>query len=144
MRLGVPGFLMASLMVSACAAAGGMIPGTIYSSSGKTLQFEIEKAHRTGAVKAVDPSTGERFSGTYVGIMERISGTSTAFVSGQNRFASGFGTASIGSNIANATAYLKGDKGTMLTCRMRIEAGISPHGIGGCDDNRGGKYQLQF
>ena len=142
MRIG--GYCALVALVAAGCATGGMIPGTIYSSDGKTLQFEIERAHRTGAAKAVDPSTGERFSGTYVGLMERIDATSTAFVSGQNRFASGFGTASIGSNIANATAYLKGDKGTMLTCRMQIEAGLSPHGIGGCDDNRGGKYKLQF
>jgi hypothetical protein len=136
--------LAAAGLVTGGCATGGMIPGTIYSSGGKILQFEIEKARRNGAVKAVDPSTGERFSGTYVGILEAVSGSSTAFVSGQGRYASGFASGSVGSNIANATAYLKGDKGTMLTCRMQIEAGISPHGIGDCTDNRAGKYKLQF
>jgi hypothetical protein len=52
----------------------------------------------------------------------------------------------VSSNIANANAFLKGDKGTMLTCVMKIEGAVvsSPHGIGGCNDNLGKKYRLQF
>ena len=125
-------------------ACGGMIPGTIYSSEGKVMPFEIEKAQRTGAVRANDPSSGEKFVGTYVGIMERIDVNSSSTVVSGSVVASGFGRGSIGANTANATAYLKGDKGTMLNCEMKIEAGLSPHGIGACDDNYGKKYKLQF
>ena len=147
------GPLAALLLLAGC---GGMLPGTIYSQNGKTLQFEIEKARRSGAVAAFDASTGERFSGTYVGILQRSTGFSSGFANGQTNFsgngvvgtatstASGFGFSSAGSNIANATAYLNGDKGTVLNCEMQIEAGFSPHGIGGCIDNKGEKYRLQF
>ena len=48
-------------VLSAC--AGGMIPGQIYSEQGKVLEFQIEKARRTGAVTAFDPQTGEHYSG---------------------------------------------------------------------------------
>jgi hypothetical protein len=37
----------------------------------------------------------------------------------------------LGSNIANTTAYPTGDKGSMLNYEMKIEASISPYGIGG-------------
>jgi hypothetical protein len=141
---------MTALTVSACGSTGIMLPGSIYSNDGKVLQFEIEKASRTGAVKALDPATGEQFSGTYVGLMPTVTATSSAMISGASTTgrhvnASGFGVNSVSSNIANTTAYLKGDKGTMLNCTMEIEAAIgSPHGIGGCDDNFGKKYRLQF
>jgi hypothetical protein len=70
--------------------------------------------------------------------------TGTGFTGTATGTASGSGVASVGSNIANATAYLAGDKGTMLNCEMHIEAGLSPHGIGGCSDNKGKNYRLQF
>jgi hypothetical protein len=132
------------MLIAAGCATGGMIPGNIYSTGGKILQFEIEKAHRTGAVKALDPATGEKFVGAYSSVKEVVSGSSSAFVSGKAGFASGFGSASAASNIANATAFLKGDRGTMLNCSMLIQAGFSPSGIGDCTDNRGEKYKLQF
>jgi hypothetical protein len=85
-----------------------------------------------------------QFSGTYVGIMSSVTRSSTAVISGDVT-ASGFGVDSISSNIANATAFLKGDKGTMLNCAMQIQASvIAPRGIGGCTDNSGRKYRLQF
>jgi len=37
------------------------------------MPFEIEKAHRTGAVSANDPASGEKFEGTYTGIVEASS-----------------------------------------------------------------------
>ena len=76
-------------------------------------------------------------------MMPTVTQTSSAIISGDVGL-SGFGISAVSSNIANATAFLKGDKGTMLNCVMQIEASISPHGIGGCDDNFGKKYRLQF
>jgi hypothetical protein len=134
--------LTGALMLSAC--AGTMLPGNIYSTDGKVMQFEIEKSRGSGAVKAVDTSTGEQFAGNYVGVLPTVTQTSTVIVSG-SVVTSGFGVDSISSNMANATAFLKGDKGTMLNCAMEIQASvISPHGIGGCTDNSGRKYRLQF
>jgi hypothetical protein len=65
--------LMGALMISAC--AGEMLPGNIYSTDGKVMQFEIEKSRGSGAVKAVDASTGEQFAGTYVGVMPTVTQT---------------------------------------------------------------------
>jgi hypothetical protein len=56
----------------------------------------------------------------------------------------GFQSVEMGSNVGNATAYLTGDKGSSLNCQMKIEAGFSPHGIGSCSDQMGGRYRLQF
>jgi hypothetical protein len=94
--------VMAALIVSGFASNGIMLPGNIYSNDGKVLQFEIERAHRSGAVKALDPSTGEQFSGTYVGMMPTVSRTSSAFISGKANL-SGFGVDSVSSNIADTT-----------------------------------------
>jgi hypothetical protein len=134
-------FVGVMFVVTAC---GTMIPGSIYSTEGKVMPFEIEKSYGSGAVKAVDPDTGEQFTGTYVGIKEAVVATSSATVTGSASVVSGFGTTAITANMANANAYLKGDKGTMLTCVLQIQPGISPHGLGGCDDNHNRKYKLQF
>lgn len=129
-------------MLTGC--GGGMIPGSIYTADGRVLPLQIEKAHRTGAIKAHDPSTGETFAGTYVGIKESYGvSTSGTTISG-GALSSNFGSGRISANTADTTAYLKGDKGTMLTCAMKIEAGFSPHGIGNCEDNHGRTYKLQF
>lgn len=131
------------LFVSGC-GGGTMLPGQIYSKSGKVLEFQIEKAHRSGAVTAYDSSTGERFTGRYVGLLETIRGSNTAFVQAGSASAVRHGSTAIGSNIANATAFLTGDKGSSLNCEMKIEAGFSPHGLGTCTDNRGAQYRVQF
>jgi hypothetical protein len=121
-----------------------MLPGQIYSQSGKVLEFQIEKAHRSGAVSAYDPSTGERFSGRYVGIRETIQGSDSIFVQSGPRSAVGYGSKEISSNIGNATAFLSGDKGSSLNCTMQIEIGFNPHGLGTCMDAKGDQYRVQF
>lgn len=130
-------------VLSGC-GGGTMLPGQIYTQSGKVLDFQIEKARRSGAVTAYDPATGEHFSGKYVGILETIRGSNAAFVQSGTISVTGFGTREVGSNIANATAYLTGDKGNALNCQMNIEAGFSPHGLGNCTDSKGVQYHLQF
>lgn len=122
------------LMLAGC---GGMLPGTIYSDDGKTIPFEIERAHRSGTVTAFDPAAAETFSGNYVAIVNGVN--SVAYMPNV-----GWGVAGSSSRVANATAFLRGDKGTVLTCQMQIERGFSPHGIGGCTDNRSKDYHLQF
>lgn len=145
LKIGARPLAIAGALSVMVGCSGGMIPGSIYSNDGRVLSFEIEKAQRTGAVKAKDPTTGETFTGTYVGVRERVDvATSGTAISGWV-VASGFGTGSAQSNMANATAYLKGNKGSMLNCRMRIEAAFfSPHGLGSCVDKQGRKYRLQF
>ena len=97
--------------VSAGPATGTKIPGKVYSQNGRVLQFEIDKASGSGAVRAFDAVSGERFTGQYVG---------------------------------DAEAHLTGDKGGALTCTMKIEAPANPHGIGRCEDNKGGAHRIQF
>jgi hypothetical protein len=129
-----------ALVLSAC--VGQMLPGTIASADGVSLPFEIETSYGSGKVRATHPSTGEAFSGTYVGVRE----VKTAFVSSAAT-ATGtpaFGTAAIASNLANANATLRGDRGSVLQCVMQIQAGLRPRGIGRCQDNHGKSYQLQF
>lgn len=133
---------VATYLLSGC--VGGMIPGKIYSDSGKVLDFEIEKSYGTGRVTARDNATGEQYTGEYVGIRETISGTGSGFAMSGNRTATTFGSASVSSNMANATAFLTGNKGSSLNCQMTIQAGFSPHGIGDCSDKNGTKYHIQF
>lgn len=124
---------LVGLFLAGCVGVGSMIPGTISSQSGDILDFQIEKAYRSGRVSAHNGRTGETFSGTYVATMSRTTAISSSF-----------DTVSVGSNMANSSAYLKGNKGSMLQCRMQIEAGLSPHGIGSCSDQTGAAYALQF
>ena len=81
--------VITTLTISGC--AGGMLPGNIYSANGKVMQFEIEKSRGSGAVKAIDASTGEQFSGSYVAIMPSVTHTLSAVISGGGVTASGFG-----------------------------------------------------
>jgi hypothetical protein len=134
--------LIAALPVGGC--AGGMLPGSIYSQSGKVLDFQIERAQRSGAVTALDRSTGEHYTGQYVGILETVRGSSTSFAQAGTVTGVGFQSMEMGSNVGNATAYLTGDKGSSLNCQMKIEAGLNPHGLGACSDQKGGQYRLQF
>ena len=113
------------------------MPGNIISTQGKTLSFEIERAHRSGAVTAFDPSTDERFVGNYVAIVNSVSSAAYSPLAG-------WGVARTTSNVANATAFLRGDKGSVLNCDMQIEGGFNPHGIGQCTDNHAENYRLQF
>jgi len=108
------------------------------------MAFSIEKTTGSGAVTAYDPATQEQFYGSYVGIRETINSNADAFVTNGRSSVAGVGSGSVGSNIADANAYLRGGKGTMLTCTMKIQAGASPHGLGSCVDNSGQKYRLQF
>lgn len=132
---------LTSFLLAGCAVPGTMLPGSIYDTQGAVLPFQIEVTTGAGRVAASDPATGETFAGTYAAVLGRHSSASTTFgTDGQSRFT----TSSGGSNLAPTTAFLKGDKGSMLTCEMQIAAGFNPHGIGTCQDNRGKAYRLQF
>lgn len=48
------------------------------------------------------------------------------------------------SNVAPAQATLVGNKGTVITLNMQIQAGNPPVGIGEGQDNHGKKYTIQF
>lgn len=130
------------------------IKGTLTClENGAALSFRIQKkmawgGSATGGVVAINPTTNERFSGQYTGMMEsgRIHGSATATAWGSGGYATGSATgfAHWQSEMANAAATLNDQKGTVIQVRMQIHAGWSPHGIGEGIDNHGNHYQVQF
>lgn len=133
-----------SVALTGCVGPGTMLPGTIYSTSGRVLAFQIEKTASGGRVAATDASSGEQFDGSYVGISPTISTdmSASAFSGGASAFGGSSSTTS--TNIANARAFLRGSKGSMLTCEINIQKGFQPRGIGSCHDQGGQNYVLQF
>jgi hypothetical protein len=130
------------------------IKGTLTClESGTALSFRIQKkmawgGSATGGVVAINPTTNERFSGQYTGMMEsghiNSSATATAWGSGGYATGSATGFTRWQSEMANAAATLNDQKGTVIQLRMQIHAGWSPHGIGDGIDNHGNHYQVQF
>jgi hypothetical protein len=104
------------------------------------MRFAIQKTTGSGDVTAFNPTTQESFCGNYVAV---VSGSNVTSAYATNDGA-GFGSSTARSNLAGASAYLRGDKGTMLTCSMEIQPGWYPHGIGSCSDNHSIAYRLQF
>ena len=117
---------------------------TYYGQDGTVMQFAIEKTRGSGDVTAFNPTTQERFSGTYVAVVQGTNVSSRAYVTNGVDSASGVTASTARSNLADSTAYLRGDKGTMLSCSMAIQPGVYPHGIGTCTDNNRTGYRLQF
>lgn len=140
--------LISSFILTGCLGAGRMLPGNIIAETGDVLDFEIETAYRSGAVAAANPRTSERFAGRYTAIVDTTYSRSTSqvnvFGAAGSVTGTGFGTTAQRSSIGNASAFLRGDRGTTLNCTMQIEAGIRPTGIGTCQDQRGLRYKLQF
>jgi hypothetical protein len=138
--------LVLSLFLAGCAEdpyrAGSFIPGRIVSlSDGKILPMQIELSYGTGRMTAVNPETGEAFDGTYTAINEtKSSEVSRPTFFGDQETASETTT----SDIAQGSAVLVGNKGTVLSIKMQIKAGSPPIGFGEATDNAGKKYHVQF
>ncbi|OYV63753.1 MAG: hypothetical protein B7X01_00025 [Acidiphilium sp. 21-62-4] len=135
---------VASIGLVGCTMIGGWIPGTIYSNDGTVLSFSIQKEFHTGGMKAFNQKTGEAFTGSYVGVLPSAQASSFGVANVGGGVPSGESFTTVRSNMANARGFLHGDKGTMLTCSMQIQAGLNPHGIGTCTDNHDEHYDLQF
>jgi hypothetical protein len=128
--------LVAMLIAGSTVGCGRMLDGKIYSLANRNqglfsddsssitdsiaMPMQIEVSYGQGKMTAQNPKSGERVAGTYSGVRE---GNTTQ---------------------ANAIATLIGDQGTVLDCVMRIQAGLSPHGMGTAKDNRGREYRIQF
>lgn len=123
----------------------GWLRGSLTASDGTRLDFRIEKKRArggsaTGGVVALHPN-GERFTGTYTGILPSATGRSyVQLPSGQWAWVN----TRMQSNTANAIATLSNTNGTTIQLSLTILAGFTPHGIGGGQDNRGVTYQVQF
>lgn len=135
-----------ALLLAGCATnpytLGSYIPGRIISlSDGKILPMQIQLSYGTGKMTAVNPDTGEFFDGTYTAIQEtKSSQVSRPTWLGDQETASEVTT----SDLAQASAVLVGNKGTVLDIKMQIKAGSPPIGFGEATDNAGKKYRVQF
>lgn len=135
--------VLTTVLLAGCAA---VLDGTMYSlHEALVLPMPIEVSLGTGGISAFNPRTGERFQGTYVGIRdsEVASVLGTTYLP-HGKFLPTVATGVRHSNQVSAMATMIGDKGTVLDCRMLIQAGWRPRGMGTCTDNKGGRYNLQF
>lgn len=138
--------IAAALVLGGCETSpyvvGAMIPGRITSlADGRTLPMQIQLSYGSGRMTAVDPKTSEMFDGTYTAIQQ----TQVT----QHTQPSLFGDEDVGqsvatSDVAQASAVLVGNKGTILNIKMQIKAGSPPIGFGEAEDNHGAKYNVQF
>jgi hypothetical protein len=117
-------------------------------ADGVVFPMEIETSYGHGTIHCDNPATGEHFEGTYSGVSGGASGIGTsasyANLGSVHGSATGLSGVFVQSLKANAMALLIGDRGTILDCRMGIQRGIRPHGMGVCVDNTGKAYRLQF
>jgi len=115
-----------------------MLPGKVYAlSAGRTLQFAIEKSYGHGRMEALDPVTGEKFSGEYSG-----------FYTGQDAVYGHVGETNVAlvkpPTGANASGILLGDKGTTIRLYFEIKPGLRPTGHGTGADQNGNGYEAFF
>jgi hypothetical protein len=130
------------------------LSGRIYSlEDGIVLPLEIETSYGFGEIRCSNQKTGEHFEGTYSAVSEGAVGIAGSNVMGSaysstgqsvRGSATGLSHAFLQSMTANAIATMIGNRGTVLDCRMEIQKGFRPHGMGGCVDNAGKTYRLQF
>lgn len=138
--------LVATGVLTGCVSLlGTYLDGMIYSlDRAVVVPMQIEVSLGNGAIRATDPSTGEYFRGTYVAIQRVESGSVLGGTFTQQGFIATTETAHRTSNVVPTMATMIGDKGTVLDCRLEIQAGRRPRWVGTCKDNRGGQYNLQF
>jgi hypothetical protein len=100
--------------------AGQMIPGKIYSlKDGSVIDCSIEYSTGQGKMEAINPKTGEKFTGIYTGVF-------------------------MNDLWAKCKGILIGDKGTIISLSMDINIGNTwnlPFGYGDGEDNNNVKYQ---
>lgn len=125
-------------VATAVAACQTMLPGKVYEvPAGRALQFAIEKSYGHGRMEALDPQSGEKFSGEYSG-----------FYTGQDAVYGHVGDTSVSlvkpPTGANASGILVGDKGTTIRLYFEIKPGLMPSGHGTGSDQNGAAYEAFF
>jgi hypothetical protein len=145
MKLAV--YLFAATMVlGGCATQpnpiGTYIPGRMVSLvDGKIIPLQVQLSYGSGQMNGTDPATGETFTGTYTAIQETSTNqVSTPSFWGDQDTAQEVKT----SDVAQASAVLVGNKGTVFNIKMTVKAGNPPIGFGEATDNAGKKYNVQF
>jgi hypothetical protein len=139
-------FALWAMLLNGCAAdpyaVGNMLPGRITClSDGKVYPALVEISYGSGKMTATDPNTGEYFEGTYTAILDqRVTQHSRETFWGTENAGQSVET----SGVAQASAVLVGNKGTVLNIKMQVKPGSPPIGYGEAEDNKGKKYNVQF
>lgn len=143
-------FFISLLILSIpCTAHAKMIDGKLIElKTGAVLNFRIQKK-MFGSKGKMEASfkAGEvnlEFKGEYVAIRQKQFKTAfgQAHGPGGSAYGSGFGTSQ--SSVVPAQGTMTGPNGIVISCQFTIQSGLSPHGMGQCQDNRGNQYNLQF
>ncbi len=136
-----------ALLLGGCASgeyqAGQMLPGRIISlADGTTLPMQYELTSGSGSMTATNPKSGELFQGTYTAILEShtVQNTSTSIFDLSDDDAQSVST----SDVAQGSAVLVGNMGTVINLKLHVKVGNPPTGFGEGEDNKGVKYTVQF
>jgi hypothetical protein len=133
-----------ALLLSGCAtegyAPGTMLPGRIISlADGTTLPMQYEFTSGSGKMTATNPVTAEFFQGTYTAVLETRVHTHQS-----NSLFGNDDTSVETADVAQGSAVLVGNKGTVLNLKLQVKVGNPPSGFGEGEDNKGVKYNVQF
>ena len=135
---------LVALLLCGCAtegyAPGSMLPGRITSlADGTTLAMQYELTSGSGKMIATNPVTGEILQGMYTAVLETKVHTHQS-----NSLFGSDDTSTETGDVAEGTAVLVGNKGTVLNLKLHVKVGNPPTGFGDGEDNKGVKYNVQF
>jgi len=141
MRIGI---ILVALLLCGCATEGNkygdMLPGRIISlADGTTLAMQYELTSGSGKMIATNPVTGEILQGMYTAVLETKVHTHQS-----NSLFGSDDTSTETGDVAEGTAVLVGNKGTVLNLKLHVKVGNPPTGFGDGEDNKGVKYNVQF
>lgn len=122
---------------------GDMLYGKMYDvSDGAVLTFEIQPAIQSGAMRAYNPATGERFEGPFTSTYRRGGVSQGTFARYYAEVPDNFGGTSFPSS--DLMGILVGDRGTIIEVYLESNTGMLPSGHGIGRDNAGRRYQIHF
>ena len=138
------GIILLALLLCGCATEGykygDMLPGRIISlADGTTLAMQVELTSGSGKMIATNPVTGEILQGNYTAVLETKVHTHQS-----NSLFGSDDTSTETGDVAEGTAILVGNKGTVLNLKLHVKVGNPPTGFGDGEDNKGVKYNVQF
>ena len=101
------------------------------------MQYELTSG--SGKMVATNPVTGEILQGMYTAVLETKVHTHQS-----NSLFGSDDTSTETGDVAEGTAVLVGNKGTVLNLKLHVKVGNPPTGFGDGEDNKGVKYNVQF
>jgi hypothetical protein len=148
--------LLALVSSSGCALGMIHVPGKIYSVKDGTVisvDFVPGALGGGGYISGTNTKTGELFEGTFAGVTEGAESVGFGSAAGSaysnsgataHGFATGTSFASTNSTTMDNIVMMVGNLGTVLDCKLLVQRGLRPRGIGSCTDNTDKIYRLIF